>query len=221
LIAINRDFLTEVSDIETTPGKTAALDEPLYQMLIDLRRSVSKSNQLPPYVIFQDASLEDMATMYPISIEDMANINGISTGKANRYGKPFIELIKQYVEDNDIERPSEFIVKSVANKSKLKVTIIQNIDRKLPLDEIARSNNISMDQLSDELDMIVNSGTKLNIDYYLEEVMDEDSQDDIYDYFMDAESGDADAAYVELKEDDYTLEEIKLVRLKFLSEMSN
>ncbi|MBT8218613.1 MAG: DNA helicase RecQ [Bacteroidia bacterium] len=221
LIAINRDFVNEVSSIESAPGKTAALDNTLYQLLIDLRRSISRAKQLPPYVIFQDNSLEDMATMYPISMKDMANINGISIGKANRYGKPFLELIKQYVEDNDIERPTEFVVKSIANKSKLKVTIIQNIDRKLPLDEIARSNNISMDQLSDELDMIVNSGTKLDINYYLEEIMDDDTQEDIYDYFMDAESGDADAAYAELKDDDYTMEEIKLVRLKFLSEMSN
>jgi len=220
-IAINRNFLNEVSDIESDPGHTGALDSVLLGMLVDLRKSVSQTKNVPPYVVFQESSLEDMATMYPISIQDMANINGISIGKANRYGKPFIQLIQNYVEENNIDRPSDFVVKSVANKSKMKVTIIQSIDRKLPLDEIAESNNISMDELQNELDMIVNSGTKINIDYYLEDVIDDDAQEDIYDYFMEADSGDADAAFEELKEDDYTMEEIKLVRLKFLSEMSN
>jgi len=220
-IAVNRNFANEVSDIESAPVKTAALDDVLLGLLMDLRKSVSQTKNVPPYVVFQEASLEDMATMFPISTQDMANINGISVGKANRYGKPFIELIKNYVEENDITRPTDFVVKSIANKSKMKVTIIQSVDRKLPLDEIAESNNISMDELQDEMDMIVSSGTKLNIDYYLEDVVDDDAQEDIYDYFMEADSGDADAAYEELKEDDYTMEEIKLVRLKFLSEMSN
>lgn len=220
-IAINRNFLNEVSNIESDPGQTSALDSVLLGMLFDLRKSVSQTKNVPPYVVFQEASLEDMATMYPISIQDMGNINGISIGKANRYGKPFIDLIKNYVEENDIDRPSDFVVKSVANKSKMKVTIIQSIDRKLPLDEIADSNNISMDELQDELDMIVSAGTKLDIDYYLEDVIDDDAQEDIYEYFMEADSGDAEAAFAELKEDDYTMEEIKLVRLKFLSEMSN
>lgn len=220
-ISINRDLVSEASNYTSENSRSAALDKTLYNMLVDLRKSVSKAKNVPPYVVFQDGSLEEMATMYPISIDDMANINGISAGKAQRYGRSFIDLIKQYVEDNDIERPTEFVVKSVANKSKMKVTIIQSIDRKLPLDEIASANNISMDDLNNELDMIVSSGTKLDINYYLEEIMDEDSQEDIYDYFMEAETGDPEAAFDELKEDDYTMEEIKLVRLKFLSEMSN
>jgi len=220
-ITINRNFLNEVSDIESDPGQTGALDSTLLGLLFDLRKSESKRLDIGPWIIFQESTLEDMATMYPITIQDMANINGISIGKANRYGKPFIEMIKNYVEENNIDRPTDFVVKSVANKSKMKVTIIQSIDRKLPLDEIAESNNISMDELSDELDMIVSSGTKLDIDYYLEDVIDDDAQEDIYEYFMEADSGDAEAAFAELKEDDYTMEEIKLVRLKFLSEMSN
>lgn len=220
-IAINRDFISEASNYSTDSGNSAALDSTLHNMLVDLRKSVSKTKNVPPYVVFQEASLEEMATMYPITVEEMANINGISVGKANRYGKPFLEMIKAYVEDNDIARPTEFVVKSVANKSKMKVTIIQSIDRKLPLDEIATANHISMDELNNELDMIVSSGTKLDINYYLEEVLDEDTQEDIYDYFMEAETGDPEAAFEELKEDDYTMEEIKLVRLKFLSEMSN
>ena len=176
---------------------------------------------MPPFVIFQDPSLEDMATQYPISMEDMAKITGVSQGKAQRYGKPFIEMIKEHVEKNEIERPTEFVVKQVANKSKVKVNIIQGIDRKLILPDIAKSNGLSMEDLLEEMDAIVISGTKLNIDYYVEDAIDEYVREDIYDYFMDAETDSAEDAYHELKEDDITIEEIQLIRIKFLSEMAN
>jgi len=151
----------------------------------------------------------------------MTNIAGVSKGKALRYGQPFIEMIKEYVEENEIDRPTDFVVKQVANKSKVKVSIIQGIDRKIPLDDIAGSNNLSMEDILQELDAIVSSGTKLNLDYYIEEVVDEYSREDIYEYFMEADSDSAEEAFKELKEDDVTIEEIQLMRIKFLSEMGN
>lgn len=197
------------------------LDATLMKMLKDLRRSEAKQKNVPPFVIFQDPSLEDMATQYPISMEDMTNVAGVSKGKALRYGKPFIEMIKDYVEENEIDRPTDFVVKQVANKSKVKVAIIQGIDRKIPLDDIAGSNNLSMEDILQELDAIVSSGTKINLDYYIEDAVDEYSRDDIYEYFMEAESDSAEDAFKELKEDDITMEEIQLMRIKFLSEMGN
>ena len=151
----------------------------------------------------------------------MKNITGVSIGKAQRYGKLFVELIKDYVEENDIERPTDFVVKQVANKSKVKVNIIQSIDRKIPLDDIASSNQLSMEELVEELDAIVQSGTKVNIDYYLDDAVDEYAREDIYDYFMEAESDSIEEAYKELQEDDITREEIALIRVKFMSEMAN
>ena len=162
-----------------------------------------------------------MATQYPISMEDMTKISGVSMGKANRYGKPFILLIKDYVEENNIERPTDFVVKQVANKSKIKVNIIQGIDRKIPLEDLASSNNITMEELLQEMDAIVASGTKLNLDYYIEENIDEFSKEDITDYFMEADTDSVDAAFGELKEDDITIEEIQIIRIKFLSDMAN
>ena len=219
-ISLNHNFDTYV-EVESASNKSNVLDEILIKMLKDLRKTISKQKNIPPYVIFQDPSLEDMATLYPISMADMANVSGVSKGKAQRYGKPFVELIKQYVEENDIERPTDFVVKQVANKSKIKVSIIQGIDRKIPLGDIASSCNLKMDELMEELNAIVVSGTKLNIDYFIEENVDEYSREDIYDYFMEAENDDPEAAFVELKEEDITIEEIQLVRIKFLSEMAN
>ena len=149
------------------------------------------------------------------------NISGVSMGKAQRYGRPFMELIARYVDENDIDRPTEFIVKSVAQKSKIKVAIIQGIDRKIPLEDIAQPNNLNMDELMEEIEMIVLSGTKVNLDYYLEENTDEDAMEDIYEYFMESESDSVEDAYKELLEDDYTMDEIRLVRIKFLSDMAN
>jgi ATP-dependent DNA helicase RecQ len=220
-IPINHNYETETADYETDSGKTAVLDEVLLKQLKDLRRSIAKEKEVPPFVIFQDPSLVDMSTQYPISMDDMSNITGVSKGKAIRYGRPFIGLIKEYVEANDIDRPTDFVVKQVANKSKVKVNIIQGIDRKIPLQDIADSNDLSMEDLMNELYAIVSSGTKVNIDYFLEDAVDEYSKEDIYDYFMEADTDSLEEAYAELKEDDITIEEIQLVRIKFMSDMAN
>lgn len=220
-IPLNHDFDKATADSDESTGKPAALDETLLAMLKDLRRREAKRLNVPPYVIFQDPSLEDMATQYPITMEDVTKVSGVSSGKAIRYAKPFLQLIAQYVEENEIERPTDFVVKQVANKSKLKVAIIQGIDRKVFLEDIAESNSMTMDELMEELDAIVASGTKLNIDYYLEDSIDEGTREDIYDYFLQASTDDVKKAYAELREDDVTMEEIQLVRIKFLSEMAN
>ncbi|MEM9824477.1 MAG: HRDC domain-containing protein, partial [Bacteroidota bacterium] len=196
-------------------------DKILMILLKDLRKQIAREKGVPPYVIFQDPSLEDMATQYPVSMEDMTKITGVSKGKAERYGKGFVALIANYVEENSIERPMDFVVKQVANKSKIKVNIIQGIDRKLPLSDIASSNAITMDELLEELDAIVDSGTKVNIDYYIEDAVDEYSQDDVFDYFMESETDSVEAAYSDLKEEDVTMEEIRLMRIKFLSDVAN
>lgn len=218
----NYDKVTQEFDAAAaSSGKSAVLDKVLMNMLKDLRRTIAKQKNVPPFVVFQDPSLEDMATQYPISMADMAQISGVSSGKATRYGKPFVEMIKQYVEENEIERPTEIVVKQVANKSRVKVNIIQSIDRKIPLGDIASSNDLSMEDLLEELDAIVVAGTKVNIDYYLEDNVDEYSREDIYDYFMEADTDSVDEAFKELQEDDVTMEEIQLMRIKFLSEMAN
>ncbi len=220
-IPLNHDYDKESADADEAGGRTAVLDEGLLNMLKDLRRREAKRLNVPPYVIFQDPSLEDMATQYPITMDDMTKVSGVSSGKATRYAKPFLLLIQKYVEENEIERPTDFVVKQVANKSKLKVSIIQGIDRKTPLEDIADANNISMEELLEEMDAIVNSGTKLNIDYYLEETIDEYTHEDIMDHFMSSENGSVEEAFAKLREDDITIEEIQLVRIKFLSEMAN
>jgi len=220
-IPINHNFVEELSDIENAPVKPMVLDKVLMGMLKDLRKKTADQKNLPPFVIFQDPSLADMATAYPITMDEMANIQGVSKGKAMRYARPFIKMIAEYVEENNIDRPSDFVVKQVANKSKKKVSIIQAIDRKLPFDEIASTNGLSMEELLDEMYAIVGSGTKLNIDYYIDEEVDEYSKDDIYEYFMEAETDDVDTAFRELEDEDVTLEEVQLMRLKFMSEMAN
>ena len=221
-ISLNHNFEVEgAAMMSSQNGKTAVLDDVLLDMLKDLRRKVAEEKKVPPFVIFQDPSLEDMAIQYPIKMEEMTMITGVSQGKARRYAKPFLALIADYVEENDVERPTEIMVKQVANKSKIKVNIIQGIDRKLPLTDIARSNDINQDTLMEELDAIVASGTKVNIDYIIEDEVDENAGEDIYDYFLEAESDSVDEAFNELKEDDITMEEIQLIRIKFLSEMAN
>ena len=217
----NYDKVTQEFDDAASAGRTAVLDKVLMSMLKDLRKRIAKEKNVPPFVVFQDPSLEDMATQYPISMEDMAGISGVSKGKASRYGKAFVTLIKQYVEENEIERPTEIVVKQVANKSRVKVNIIQSIDRKIPLGDIASSNDLNMEELLEELDAIVVSGTKVNIDYYLEDNVDEYSREDIYEYFMEADTDSVDEAFKEMQEDDITIEEIQLMRIKFLSEMAN
>ena len=221
-IPIDHNYEAEMAEARSESNvKVSVLDDQLLKMLKDLRRKEAKRQDVPPFVIFQDPSLEDMATQYPITLDEMAHVSGVSVGKARRYGRPFLELIEAYVEANDIIRPTEFVVKQVANKSRMKVSIIQGIDRKIPLEDLASSNSLSMEDLLEELDAIVTSGTKVNLDYYLEDNLDEDAREDIMDYFMQAESDSAEEAFAELREDDITMEEIQLVRIKFLSDMAN
>ena len=211
----NEDFEEETRD---SSGST--LDPELYAMLKQLRKDVAERNNVPPYVIFQDVSLEQMAVMYPINLEELQNIPGVGVGKAKRYGKEFCELIERHCTANDIERPEELQVRTVAKKSMNKVKIIQAIDRQIPLDDIASTESIDFDELLDEIEAIVYSGTKLNIDYFLEEVMDEDHIEDIYEYFRTSDTDNIPVACEELG-GDYSEEEIRLVRIKFLSEMAN
>jgi len=201
-------------------GKGAAFDEALYDMLIDLRKSISKQKNIPPFVIFQEPSLKDMCFQYPITIEELTNIQGVGNGKASRYGSPFVALIKHYVEENDIERPQDMVMKSLVNKSGLKVQLIQNIDRKLPLEDIGRSQGKSMDEVIEEFEAIVSSGTRVNINYYIDDILDPENQDEIYEYFSEAETDDLIQAYEEF-DGDYTEEELRLMRIKFMSEMAN
>jgi ATP-dependent DNA helicase RecQ len=220
-ITINHDYDDSEYDFDDEKGGTAVLDETLMNMLKDLRRSIAKKHNLPPYIIFQDPSLEEMATQYPMSMEDMSKIVGVSLGKAQKYAQPFLELIRQYCEQNEIERPMDITIKTVANKSKMKVSIITSIDRKIPLEDIAKSNDLSMAELLEELDGIVNSGTKLNIDYYLNKIVDEYVRETVIEYFKEADTDDVKLAYQELKDDEITWEEIQLMRLKFLSDYAN
>lgn len=201
-------------------GGGAALDEALFAMLKSLRKEISRKKKVPQYVIFQDSSLEQMATVYPVSLQELQQIQGVGSGKAKRYGKEFCDLIKRHCEENDIERPEELRVRTVAKKSMLKVYIIQSIDRQMALDDIADAKGLDFGELLDEVEAIVYSGTKLNIDYFLDEVMDEDHVDDIYDYFRESETDDLETAMEELGED-YSEDEIRLVRIKFFSEMAN
>ena len=213
------DF-TEQMEEESEEHGASALDPTLYSMLQDLRRKTAKKLSLPGYVIFQDISLEQMATLYPVSVEELRNIQGVGVGKARRYGKEFCQLIKRYCEDNEIERPEEMFVRTVAKDSMTKVKIIGYLDRRMPLDDIARALNLDFEDLLDEIDAIVYSGTKVNIDYFLEDVMDEDQVDDIYEYFRESETDNIDDAMDELG-GDYTENEIRFVRIKFLSEQAN
>ncbi len=218
LVKEDNDFDDEY-DIMDGDGD-GGVDKVLYGMLIDLRKSLSKKLQIPPYVIFQDNSLEAMSTFYPISLEELQNIPGVGVGKAKRYGSEFCELIKRHCEENEIERPTDMRVRTVANKSKIKVSIIQSVDRQVALDDIALMKGIEFSEVLDEIEAIVYSGTKLNIDYFLDEVMDEDRIEDIYEYFRESETDDLETAMESLDED-YTEDEVRLVRIKFISEMAN
>lgn len=220
LIVEDREFKDDFDEDNIREGGCGALDQQLYSMLKDLRKSFAKKHKLPPYVIFQDVSLEQMATMYPVTIQELQNVQGVGAGKAKRFGKEFCELIRKYCEDNEIERPEELRVRTVAKKSMLKVFIIQSIDRQIALDDIAEAKGLDFDTLLDEIDAIVYSGTKLNIDYFIEEVIDDEHVDDIYDYFMESETDDLNVALDELGAD-YSEDEIRLVRIKFLSEQAN
>ncbi|SMC96489.1 DNA helicase RecQ [Pedobacter africanus] len=200
---------------------SGTLDTQLLQLLKDLRKKIAKQKNVPPFVVFQDPSLEEMCTHYPIAMDELKQISGVGNGKALKFGAPFLELIKKYVEDNDIERPIDLIIKTQANKSQLKVSIIQNIDRKIGLEDIARAKGITYDDILKEIEAIVNSGTKLNLNYFVDEVIDEDRQDEVFDYFQSAENDSIDEALKELGETDYSREEIQLMRIKFMSELGN
>ncbi len=198
----------------------ASCDQTLFEMLKKLRKDVAKQLNLPPYVIFQDPSLEEMATTYPTKEEDLAQVNGVGLGKAKKYGKPFLELIQKYVKENDIITASDVVVKSAVNKSKVKIFIIQQIDKKVDLEEIAESKSMEFSEVLDEIEHICYSGTKLNLDYYIDQVIDEERQKIAYDYFLEAETDDLQAAMEALSDEDFTEEEIRLMRIKFLSEVA-
>ena len=219
-IVQDNDFDEIEEEAPMKGGGVCAVDPVLYAILKDLRKKIAKKLELPPYVIFQDPSLEAMATTYPVTLDELQNIPGVGAGKAKRYGEEFVKVIKKHCDENEIERPEDLRVRTVANKSKLQVSIIQGIDRKIALDELAESKGLEFSDLLDEVEAIVYSGTKIHIDYFLDEVMDEDHVEDIFDYFKEAESDDLEAAIEELGRE-YTEEEIRLVRIKFLSEMGN
>lgn len=182
---------------------------------------MAKQKSLPPFVIFQDPSLEEMAINYPITMDEMKNITGVGAGKAAKYGKPFIDMIKKYVEENEIERAQDLVVKSIVNKSGLKVYIIQNIDRKISLDDMADAKNTTVSEIISEIESIVGSGTKIDLNYYINEMIDPDKQQEVFDYFRTADSDSAEACLEELGDIDYTLDEIRLMRVKFMSELGN
>ncbi|MDQ3190066.1 MAG: DNA helicase RecQ [Bacteroidota bacterium] len=220
----NYESTNEEEDISPSSqggGGSGTADETLFSLLKDLRKKIAKQQNLPPFVIFQDTSLEDMSTHYPITMEELKQISGVGAGKAAKFGKPIIELISKHVEENDIERPQDMVVKSVVNKSGLKVYIIQSIDRKVPLDSIAEAKGLEFTDLLNEIESIVASGTKVNIRYFIDDVIDEEKQDEIFEYFRSATSDSIDKALVELGENEFSEEEIRLMRVKFMSEMGN
>ena len=222
IVRENEESDEEVDDAPIKSGSACAVDPTLFSMLKDLRKKYSKKLELPAFVIFQDPSLEAMATTYPVTIEELANIPGVGMGKAKKYGEDFVSLIRTHVQENEIERPEDLRVISVPKKSEKKISIIRAIDRKIALDDIAESQGIEFDELLDEIESIVYSGTKININYFLNEIMDEDKVSDIFEYFRDeADSDDINAALKELGEDDFTEQEIRLVRIKFISEVGN
>ena len=202
-------------------SKSSTTDKTLFALLKDLRKEISRKEKLPQFVIFQDPSLEDMAIQYPVSVEELKQITGVGSGKALKYGKPFLELIKDYVEENEIIRPMDMVVKSVVNKSGLKVYVIQNIDRKITLEDIAYAKNMSLSELLSEIESIVGSGTKIDIQYYVDEFVDPYHQEEIFEYFREAESDSVEEALKNLGENEFTEEEIRLMRIKFMSELGN
>ncbi len=223
MISLDRDY-EKISDdgiITNTSGGGNAADEALYNMLKSLTKDIAKRKNVPPFAIFQEPSLQDMANRYPVNMEELQNIVGVGKGKAMKYGKPFVEMIANYVEENDIDRPQDIVVKSVANKSGKKVYIIQSVDKKMPLEDIASNKGMEMPELIKEMESIVFAGTKLNIDYYIEDTIDEDKKEEVFDYFMEAESDSLEDALDELGEDDYEEEEMRLLRIQFMNEVAN
>jgi ATP-dependent DNA helicase RecQ len=221
MLAEDHDYADTTDEENAFGARTAAVDDELFSILKDLRKKISKQKDVPPFVIFQDPSLEDMAIQYPITLDELQNVSGVGAGKAQRYGKEFVEIIKKYVEEKEIIRPLDMVVKSVVNKSGMKVYIIQSIDMKRPLEDIAEAKGLEMSELISEIESIVNYGTRINLDYYIDMVIDEERQHDIYSYFREeAESDSLEEAVAELG-NDFEEEEIRLMRIKFLSEMGN
>ncbi|OQA50412.1 MAG: ATP-dependent DNA helicase RecQ [Bacteroidetes bacterium ADurb.Bin302] len=219
-ITKDNEFDEEEDDTPVRRGGSCAADETLFVMLKDLRKKMSKQLGVPPFVIFQDPSLESMATTYPVSMEELQNIPGVGAGKAKRYGEDFLKLIQQHVKENEIERPEDLRVRTVPNKSKMKVFIIQAVDRKISLEDIAVSKGLDFSELLDEIEAIIYSGTKINIDYFIDDAMDPDKAEEIFEYFRESQTDDIDTAMTELG-GDYTEEEIRLIRIKFISEIGN
>ena len=211
----------EFDEERVTFGKDSGTDKTLFAMLKDLRKTMAKKMNLPPFVIFQDPSLEDMTIQYPITMEEMTQIVGVGQGKAQKFGQPFLDLIKEYVEENEITRPNDMVIKSSVNRSAMKISIIQNIDRKIPLEDIAHSKNMGFDELLTEIESIVASGTRLDINYYIEDVIDEYHQEDILEYFREADSDTVEDALDALGVNEYEEEEVRLMRIKFISEVGN
>lgn len=223
-VTIDHDYSEYEMDDDEEAGAVGggnAADENLFAMLKDLRKQIAKQKNVPPFVIFQDPSLEEMAIQYPVKLDELKNITGVGAGKAAKYGKPFVDLIAKYVEENEIERPMDMVVKSVVNKSGLKVYIITSLDRKLSLDDIADAKGITLSDVISEIESIVASGTKIDINYYLNEVIDTERQQEVFNYFRTAETDSVEAAHAELGEDDFTIDEIRLMRIKFMSELGN
>lgn len=226
MVAADEDFSDDDDGENITReaggGSASVLDSMLFSILKDLRKKAAKKHNLPPFAIFQDPSLEAMCTTYPITLEELTNVPGVGVGKTKNFGQEFVDVIRQYVEDNDIMRPDDIRIKTVANKSKLKLEIIQAIDRRVALDDLAESKGIEFDSLLDEIDAIVFSGTKINISYFIEEVMDPEMIEEAMEYFREeAKSDDIDTAWEYLGENDYRREEIRMIRIKFLSEVGN
>ena len=220
-ISINHNYVEQADAEVVTANKGAALDQTLFKMLDDLRAEVAKSQNLPRYVVFQEFSLQEMATNYPTTMDELANISGVGRGKAEKFGQAFIDMISDYVEENGIEKPDDFVIKSVIKKSTHKVEIIKSIDQKLALEEIAENLHIKFGELVVEMETIVNSGTKVDIDYYLEDNYDEDLIDDMMDYLQNAENDDINEVLVEFEEDELEPEDVQLMRIKFLSDHAN
>jgi ATP-dependent DNA helicase RecQ len=223
-LARDHDFATDADEEEDSIEKATvakAYDAKLFEILKTLRKQIAREKELPPYVIFQDPSLEEMATIYPTTREELASVNGVGMGKVNKFGKEFLEVIQKYVDENDIETASEVVVKSSVNKSNTKIFIIQQIDRKVDLEEIAESKSISFADLLTEIENICYSGTKLNLDYYIDQILDEEKQEAIHDYFLNSETDSIEEALANESNEDFSEEEIRLMRIKFLSEYAN
>ncbi len=222
MVALNHKYEESTAEEEDAGSNASSTTDPvLFEMLKDLRKQTAKDKNLPPFVIFLENSLEDMATNYPTTLEELEKIQGVSKGKALRYGRKFVELIAKYVEENEIEKPDDFVMKSVVNKSGMKVFIIQNIDKKIPLETIAKNKGLSLPDLLVEMETIVASGTRLNLDYILEQELDDNEQDDIFDYFRSSSDDDMESAFEEFKDRDVSIEHLKMMRIKFMSEYAN